>query len=332
MYSLSNHHTFGLENHCLDFRELNSDTDIKAFCTEVGDGNWYLLGEGSNTVFTQSFDGQVVKLNTRGKKLVERNHDYLLNVKAGENWHNLVVWCLARGIFGFENLALIPGSVGAAPIQNIGAYGVEIERFIESVEYLDLKDCSMKSIQRADCQFGYRSSVFKQSMSGCTIITSVNFVLPKKWRPEQSYHELQALENPTAKDIFDCVVNIRQRKLPDPKVLGNAGSFFKNPVVTQQRWRDIQARYPSCPGFAVNDNQTKVAAAWLIDQLGFKGKRVGGISCHPNQALVLTNDGTGTGEELLNMARNIKQSVHGEFGIELENEVRLIGKTGMITL
>lgn len=294
--------------------------------------NWYLLGEGSNTVFTENYNGIVVRMSNKGKTLVETEDDYLLNIKAGENWHQLIVWCLDKGINGFENLALIPGSVGAAPIQNIGAYGVEIERFVESVEYLDLSDRQLKILNRGDCQFDYRNSIFKQSLAGNAIITSVNFKLPKAWKAEHAYNELSVLKNPTARQIFESVINVRSQKLPDPSQMGNAGSFFKNPIIRTSQYKKLQHKWQDMPGYQDGASMVKIPAAWLIDKLGFKGKKLGGITCHPSQPLVLTNNGQGTGDELLTMARSIKADVFECFDIELENEVRLVGEEGLISL
>jgi UDP-N-acetylmuramate dehydrogenase len=222
--------------------------------------------------------------------------------------------------------------VGAAPIQNIGAYGVEIEKFIHHVEYYDLNTKSHNSIGSTACEFTYRSSVFKKRLSDNIIITSVTFAIPKDWRPVTNYGELKGLLKPSAKDIFNKVVDVRMQKLPDPSKIGNAGSFFKNPIIAFKQYNKLQQSWPSIPSYAVDNVSVKIPAAWLIEQLGFKGKKIGGIGCHPHQALVLTNDGSGTGEQLLQLARAIKTAVLSEFTIELENEVRLIGKKGPIIL
>lgn len=332
MHSLSKLHSFGLQSQCLKFLEITDLSQLKEIREHVFETPHYFLGEGSNTVFVEDFEGTVVRINLKGKDLQERNLDVLLSVQAGENWHQLVAWCLERDIFGFENLALIPGSVGAAPIQNIGAYGVEIERFIESVSYIDLTDGQIKLVTREDCRFAYRDSIFKHELFGKCIIVQVTFCLPKCWEPAQSYNELRELVDPSPRQIFDKVVQIRRAKLPDPVKMGNAGSFFKNPVIGQVHWADLKSQFPDCPGYKIDEESTKIPAAWLIDRLGFKGKKIGGVGCHPTQALVLTNDGTGTGEDLMSMARSIKSAVKNEFEISLENEVRLIGKKGMIGL
>lgn len=332
MQSLQHLHTFGLSATSKSFLELKSEEQLPSVYRRLAEENWFLLGEGSNTVFTQDYLGTVLRLNTKGIEVKERDTDYLLKVKAGENWHQLVIWCLEKGIRGFENLALIPGSVGAAPIQNIGAYGVEIERFVESIEYYDLSDAKFKVLNRQECQFAYRDSVFKHGLAGQAIITSVHFSMPKRWCPNQTYGDLSLLNNPSAQDIFNMVVSIRQSKLPDPVKIGNAGSFFKNPVIESSIWRDLKVQWEDLPGYGDGAGKTKVPAAWLIDTLGFKGVSLGGIRCHAKQPLVLTNTGNGTGQELLEMARRIKSAVLKEFAIELENEVRLMGNQGLIRL
>lgn len=322
-------HSFGFASSAKAFLTIDATTDIPA---QLTDAAFYILGEGSNTVFLEDFQGTVIKPNFLGIELKETASHYQLKVGAGENWHQLVAWCLQQGIDGFENLALIPGTVGAAPIQNIGAYGVEIERFIHTVEYFDLFAQTQHSLAAKDCEFAYRDSIFKHQLANKVIITSVTFALPKNWQPVAHYGELKALTNPSATELFNKVVEVRQSKLPDPKKIGNAGSFFKNPHIDIGHFQQLQQRWPAMPSYPIDKETIKVPAAWLIDQLGFKGTKVGGIGCHPKQALVLTNDGTGTGAELLQLAREIKHKVKREFSIELENEVRLMGKNGPVIL
>jgi UDP-N-acetylmuramate dehydrogenase len=293
---------------------------------------FYILGGGSNTVFLEDYQGTVVKPVFMGIDLEHTETDYLLKVGAGENWHQLVLWCMQHQIYGLENLALIPGTVGAAPIQNIGAYGIEIEQFIHHVDYYDLNQQNHSSLNLQGCEFAYRDSVFKKRLADQVVITSVTFAIPKRWQAVIHYGELKELVEPSAMDIFNKVVEVRKSKLPDPSKIGNAGSFFKNPVIDKTLFLQLQQTWPSIPSYPVSVDRVKVPAAWLIDQLGFKGKKIGGIGCHPKQALVLTNDGSGTGEQLLQLARAIKISVANEFSIVLENEVRLIGKNGTVIL
>ncbi|WP_395341174.1 UDP-N-acetylmuramate dehydrogenase [Ningiella sp. W23] len=296
------------------------------------------IGEGSNTVFVEDFDGIVIQNQLKGIQISEDDERYFLSVASGENWHDLVCLCMEKGIYGFENLALIPGTVGACPIQNIGAYGVEIEKFIHSVEFFDTHSEMMGYFNHKECEFAYRESRFKQS-PGKRIITMVNFVLPKAHVLVTDYGPLaQLIQNGhvSPKDVFNKVIEVRQSKLPDPATLGNAGSFFKNPTLGIPEFLSLQSKFADIPHYNVPDNRVKVPAAWLIDQLGYKGKTIGDIGCHEHQALVLVNHASrsngGKGEDLLALARQIKGAVENEFGIILENEVRLIGANGLVNL
>lgn len=332
MYSLTSLHTFGLPCKAQSFFALDTPKDLPATLEALPHKAFYILGEGSNTVFLEDYQGSVISPQFMGKDLQQTDTHYILKVGAGENWHQLVLWCIKQQIYGFENLALIPGTVGAAPIQNIGAYGVEIEQFIQQVDYYDLAKASQQSLAGHECEFAYRDSVFKHKLAGQVVVTSVTFALPKRWRAVAQYAELKELVSPTALTILNKVIALRQKKLPDPKDIGNAGSFFKNPIIGLEQYSRLQQVWPTIPHYPLDSNQVKVPAAWLIDQLGFKGKKIGGIGCHPHQALVLTNDGSGTGAQLLKLARAIKSAVLREFSIELENEVRLIGKNGPVIL
>ncbi|MDP5041711.1 MAG: UDP-N-acetylmuramate dehydrogenase [Paraglaciecola sp.] len=330
MYSLQTLHTFGFPVHAANVQLVTSLQDIQQNWQEIKRQHHYILGEGSNTVFLENFLGSIYKIAIKGISLRETDQDFILKVGAGENWHQLVEWCLSQGIAGFENLALIPGTVGAAPIQNIGAYGVEVEQFITSIEYLCLASGTIKTIAHADCEFAYRDSVFKQALAGQIVIGYVTFRLCKNWVANANYAELRELPKPTARDIFNKVVQVRQLKLPDPQKVGNAGSFFKNPIIDKALFEYLQQRYPSLPSYPIDSQKVKVPAAWFIDTLGFKGRSVGGVQCHVSQPLVLTNNGMGNGDELLRLARQIKQTVKEHFLIELENEVQLVSNTGLI--
>ncbi|WP_039989799.1 UDP-N-acetylmuramate dehydrogenase [Paraglaciecola arctica] len=332
MYSLAPHHSFGFPSSAHAFFTVKSMDDLPTLLSELDTPVFYILGEGSNTVFLEDYRGTVIKPAFMGIDLSHSDTHYRLKVGSGENWHQLVLWCMQHQIYGLENLALIPGTVGAAPIQNIGAYGVEIAQLIERVDYYDLKEKRHKSLGSDGCEFAYRDSVFKKRLADQVVITSVTFAIPKSWKGITYYGELKLLSMPSAMDIFNKVVEVRQNKLPDPAKIGNAGSFFKNPIVCKNLFRQLQQTWPAIPSYLVDADKVKVPAAWLIDQLGFKGEKIGGIGCHPNQALVLTNDGSGTGEQLLQLARDIKAAVLKEFSIVLENEVRLIGKNGPVVL
>lgn len=314
-----------------------SVNSLKDAVDALGDKSFLVMGEGSNTVFVDDYSSAILLNKIKGIECSEDHQAHYLCVGAGENWHQLVVFCMANNIGGFENLALIPGTVGASPIQNIGAYGVEIEKFIEKVEFLDTRTGELAYFTHNKCEFAYRDSVFKRQALNARIITRVFFTLPKQYLLETSYGPLAGLHEiaePTAKDVYETVIAVRQSKLPNPDELGNAGSFFKNPVISKEHFDKISATNAESviPHFEAGEAQVKVPAAWLIDQLGFKGKRYGDIGCHVNQPLVLVNYGQGKGSDLLRLARDIKQSVQAHFDITLENEVRLVGKGGLIVL
>ena len=316
----------------MSLQHLSNVGQIQQFAGQSTKTNFYILGEGSNTVFLEDFNGHVVHIAIAGKSVRESGGCYTLEVAAGENWHDLVLWCMQNHLYGFENLALIPGTVGAAPIQNIGAYGLEVAQFIDHVEYVCLISGKIKRLNREQCQFGYRDSIFKCGLAAKAIITKVVFTLPKLALPVSHYGELASLSSPSPEAIFKQVVKVRQTKLPDPKVIGNAGSFFKNPIIPGNDAEVLLSKWPNMPQYAMAQGKVKIPAAWLIETLGFKGKTIGGIRCHPTQALVLTNTGKGTGQQLLSLAREIKHAVSQEFAIGLEHEVQLIGAMGPVAL
>lgn len=330
MYNLQQLHTFSLQSQALDLISLTSVDSVKqALPFNIP---FVLLGQGSNTVFTSDFAGTVYQIQLMGIEVIEQEHDFILNVAAGESWHDLVKFCLSEQIYGLENLALIPGTVGAAPVQNIGAYGREVSDFIRRVDFIELASGEFKSLTGSECKFGYRESIFKHELVNRVIIINVQFCLPKNWKAEASYGELNTLDNPSADQIFDKVMKVRSEKLPNPSIQGNAGSFFKNPYIDRSQLTSLQQSWPDIPYYEINFDKFKIPAAYLIDKLGFKGYTVGGVECHKKQPLVLINKGNGTGEDLLQIAREIKRKVRSEFGIELENEVRLIGQKGLIDL
>ncbi len=330
MPSLKPYSTFGLSTSCntvVSFSSANEFIDAyRKFPVN------YIVGGGSNSIFLDDFDGALLVNNIKGISHFDTDSHHYISAGAGENWQALVELCMQNGWYGFENLALIPGSVGAAPIQNIGAYGVEINRFIESVIVTMIDTAEQVRLTPSDCQFGYRDSIFKHHLAGKTLITQVNFALPKDYQLETSYGELALLTSPTALDIYNKVIEVRKNKLPDPEVLGNAGSFFKNPVVSNTQFAKLKSTYTDIPGYSVSENETKVPAAWLIDCIGFKGKSYNDVRCHPTQPLVLTNLGNASGDDVRYMATEIINSVRKNFDIDLEPEVRLIGKRGLETL
>ena len=290
-----------------------------------------LLGGGSNLLFVGNPPGAVIALATRGIAMTEDGEVAIVRADAGATWHEFVLWTLRHGLCGLENLALIPGTVGAAPIQNIGAYGVEVRERIRAVEALDRRDGAMVRLDNAACGFAYRDSLFKRDPERF-VVTAVEFALPRTPAPRLDYagigEELAAMgvADPTPSQVADAVIRIRRRKLPDPAVLGNAGSFFKNPIVPAVQAEALHARHPSLPTFRGNDDGTrKLSAAWLIDQCGWKGHREGDAGVAASHALVLVNHGHATGMQLLDLARRIAASVRERFGVEIEPEPRIVG-------
>ncbi len=332
MQSLSTFHTFGFNASCNKIITVSSQDELVGWLPKLKHQQFLFIGEGSNTVFVENFDGLVVVNKLKGINKFEDETFYHLNVASGENWHDLVTYCLAQGMYGMENLALIPGTVGAAPIQNIGAYGIEVNAFIHSVEFIDLDSGFAGYFNNKECEFAYRDSVFKKARIGKRLITSVNFAIPKDYAPVVSYSPLDKIESPTPQKIFDEVIRIRQQKLPDPNTIGNAGSFFKNPKIPLSHFINLQSDYEDIPGYSVDEKTVKVPAAWLIDKLGFKGYRYGDIGCHESQPLVFVNYGKGHGEELLVLAKTIKLKIIEKFSIALENEVQVVGQYGRINL
>ncbi|KFZ30198.1 hypothetical protein IDSA_10585 [Pseudidiomarina salinarum] len=325
---LASLHTFRLPATAATLLYLKSAED----CGQLPDTDYYVLGGGSNTIFTTDFKVPLVKVEIRGILYKETPDAWQITAGAGENWHQFVCALLDRGIFGFENLALIPGTVGAAPVQNIGAYGVEIAPFIAVIHVWDRLDKKHLTLAAEECNFAYRDSIFKQN-PGRWLITSVTFTLPKLWQPVTSYGELQQLgATATALEIFQRVIAVRQHKLPDPALQPNAGSFFKNPVVSTTVLSELQRNYPDIPFYPVSEQRVKLAAGWLIEQDGWKGKSHNGVAVHANQALVLVNRSAQNGEAVTELANAIKGSIAERFGIELEAEVRILGERELIQL
>jgi len=332
-FSLKAYNTFGIEAKARYFFEFTELEDLPHFLANFPD--WeklpvLLLGGGSNMLFVGDFDGLVVHANIPGIKQLneDRNHVWL-EVGAGENWDRFVAYCVSQWFGGVENLSLIPGHVGAAPVQNIGAYGVEVCDFIESVKGFDLKTFEAYDIPAADCRFGYRDSVFKHELKNRFIVTSVVFRLDKFIEYKLNYGDLRAeVEKRGGENIHyvrDAVIAIRESKLPDPETLGNAGSFFKNPVVSNNFAEKLKMQFPQMPVYPAGDGKSKLAAGWLIDQCGLKGYRVGDAGVHEKQALVLVNYGSASGNELYVLARHIQQLVLERFQVTLDPEVNLIG-------
>jgi len=294
-----------------------------------------ILGGGSNTLFCEDFTGLIIKVELLGVEIIELNNSYQLVVGAGEDWHQLVTHCIEKGIDGLENLALIPGVIGAAPVQNIGAYGSEFKDNCESVEYIDLDSGEIHLLTAEQCEFGYRDSIFKTPALKNALITQVTLSLEKQWQPKNRYGALNDLkegEQITAKKIYQSVCKIRNEKLPDPIKLGNAGSFFKNPVVSKEVSESLLSTYPAMPNYPQPDGSVKLAAGWLIDQAKLKGKTIGGASVHQQQALVLINQGGATASDIVKLAGFVRDTVKQLFNVELQHEVRFIGASGETNL
>lgn len=293
-----------------------------------------VLGGGSNVLFTADYPGLVIHIGLPGIAVEQQDGDLLqVCFGAGENWHHSVMYCLRNGFYGIENLALIPGTVGAAPIQNIGAYGVEIAEVFVSLQALEVNSGEIWTFDREACRFGYRDSVFKHGRPGELIVTSVTLQLSRQVASRTSYQALQEelkdrghTESPTPEQVAEAVMAIRRRKLPDPTVLANCGSFFKNPLISKNQYQELCERFESVPVFAIDNDPdlVKVPAAWLLDSAGWKGRRAGACGVHREQAVVLVNYGGATGTELLALARDMQKSVLDNFGIPLEPEVRII--------
>lgn len=305
--------------------------------SQLSDITWtddsFILGEGSNTVFMANFSGQLLVNRLRGHYIEEVEGGVQVTLAAGENWHHWVKRLISSGYGGFENLALIPGSVGAAPVQNIGAYGVEVGQFIVAVRGVDLRTQQAFSFTQQECQFGYRHSIFKTPGYESYFITEVSFHLPADWNACLDYPDLAMLAaNASPQEVFDHVVKVRQQKLPDPSVLPNAGSFFKNPVVSRDKLRRLLQRYPDIRYFELDAASVKLAAAWLIDQAGLKSLRIGGAGVHQRQALVLVNVNQASGNDLLSLATQVRKQIKQRFDVELEPEVRLLDERGPVQL
>jgi UDP-N-acetylmuramate dehydrogenase len=330
-YSLEKFNTFAINVQAERFIEAMSVDDVQELCREKY-SPLLILGGGSNMLFTGNFNGTVVKIGILGKEITqETDTEIILKVGAGESWHELVTYCVENHYAGIENLGLIPGTVGASPIQNIGAYGVELKDVFDSLEYVDRQTQEVTSLPAAECRFGYRDSIFKHELRGKAIITSVSLRLEKNdVALHTSYKDIETelaamnVTKPTIRDVFEAVCTVRRRKLPDPAEIGNAGSFFKNPTITAAEFTALAAKYPEIPHYSQPNSDEKIPAAWLIQQCGWKGIRRGNVGVHPNQALVLVHYGGATGAEIIALAREIQASVLEKFSLHLEMEVNII--------
>ena len=330
--SLRPFNTFGIDVKAQYFVEVETLSELREALLANQIKKKFILGGGSNMLLTKNIDALVILLALKGKEIVKETETHIyIKANAGENWHNFVQWTLRQNYGGLENLSLIPGNVGAAPIQNIGAYGVELKDTFVSCDALEIATGKLHSFSKEDCKFAYRDSIFKNSHKGHYVITSVTFCLTKKNHIlNTSYGAIEkqlAQQNstqPTIQEIATAVIAIRQSKLPDPKKIGNSGSFFKNPVISSSDFEKLQEQYPEIPFYKVSEKQIKVPAGWLIEQCGFKGKRFGDAGVHNKQALVLVNHGNASGKELLKLAKSIQETVLLKFKIAIETEVNIL--------
>ena len=322
--------TFGIEATAKQFSEVTSLDMLKEIVSNYKD--LFILSGGSNILLTKDIDKPVVYLNTRGIEIVDKNPESVwVKAQAGENWHEFVCWCLENNFGGLENLSLIPGNVGTSPMQNIGAYGVEIKDSFESLEALEISSGKIQTFYVNDCAFGYRESVFKNILKGQFIILNVTFKLTVRdhlindnYGAIKEQLKIAKVVDPGIHDISNAVIAIRKSKLPDPKEIGNSGSFFKNPVISAAHFLKLQTEYPEIPHYKLSDEQIKVPAGWLVEKSGFKGKRFGDAGVHEKQALVLVNYNNARGNEILSLAKTIQKTVAEEFEIDLEMEVNIV--------
>ena len=351
--SLKAFNTFGMEAEARYFVEAKTHSEVLTLLNyrHMIHMPIFFLGGGSNVLFTRDFPGIVIRINSKGIAIREQDENHVLvTAEAGENWDEFVQHCVSQGWAGLENLSLIPGTVGAAPIQNIGAYGVEVKDAIDSVQVVEINSGKQRRYSNVDCDFGYRDSIFKRELKGKVIILNVTFRLAKvavsgsegvtkslshkvtkphalrlDYGDIRGELERNGVVDPAIGDVREAVCNIRRRKLPDPAEIGNAGSFFKNPVISEKLLVSLLEKFPGLPSYPQADENLKIPAAWLIEQCGWKGYRNGDAGVHPNQPLVLVNYGTATGQQILNLANQIMDSVQQKFGIRLETEVNVIG-------
>ena len=331
-FPLLTYNTFGIAAQAKQFVSVETVDELRDVFIQYPNEPKFILGGGSNMLLTKNIEALVVHLNIKGKEIVsETENEVVVRGMAGENWHEFVLWTLSQNYGGLENMSLIPGNVGTTPVQNIGAYGKEIKDNFVSCLAFDRSTHELKTFNRDDCAFGYRESIFKNKVKDQYIIVSVDFCLSKtNHQINTAYGDIQAelakneITNPSIQEVSKAVIAIRQSKLPDPKELGNSGSFFKNPVISKAEFAPIHQKFPDMKYFEVSPTEVKVPAGWLIEQCGFKGQRFGDAGIHKNQALVLVNYGQATGQEILDVAQKIQATVLETFGISIEAEVNII--------
>ncbi|MDR1180980.1 MAG: UDP-N-acetylmuramate dehydrogenase [Bacteroidales bacterium] len=328
--SLKSLNTFGVDVSATDIIYIYHDDDIIKFLSSPEkESSFYVLGDGSNVLFTKDYDGVILKMETKGIEIVSQTEEKIfVKAKAGEDWDEFVRYCLVHNYCGLENLALIPGKVGSSPIQNIGAYGQEVRNFITKVYAISVSNRSLCTFENKDCQFGYRTSIFKQACKGQYIITDVEFMLTIDGTPDITYDEiknrLSMIDSVKAQDVYNAVSYIRSIKLPDWRVSGNAGSFFKNPIIPVSHFTELKKKYPNLKAYSIGVDECKMSAAQLIEFSGWKGKKFRDAGVHPAQPLVLVNYGNATGKDILDLATYIQNDVYNLFQVQLEIEVNII--------
>lgn len=329
--NLQNRNSFGVIEQADRLVEFETADDLKELFSEKQPSKWYVLGAGNNTLFTQSYNGTLITPTCSARTTLNDDGEYVdVRVEAAHDWDEFVAWSVENGLWGVENLSAIPSSVGAAPVQNIGAYGAEVKDAITAIDYFDTNKLEVVRLKCEECQFGYRESIFKHKLRGVAIILAVEFRLHRTPTPNLGYgdviREVEARGGATLRNIREAICSIRASKLPDPKVLGNAGSFFKNPIVDKSVAEQLLQSYPDMPHYPVpNDaNSVKLAAGWLIDKSGLKGYREGHVGVHNRQALVLVNHGGATGGEVLHFAEFVCSVVHNKFGVDICPEVNIL--------
>lgn len=331
-FSLKKYNTFGIEAKAKQFVAVHNLNELQSVLKNHASDKKFILGGGSNMLLTQDIDALVIHVDLKGKKIIKEDDDFVwVESQAGENWHEFVLWTINQNFGGLENMSLIPGNVGTTPVQNIGAYGAEIKDTFISCEAMSIVSQEMKSFTKNDCNFGYRESVFKQEAKDKYVITSVVFKLTKRnHKINTSYGDItkelekQNITTPTLKDVSNAVIAIRQSKLPDPKELGNSGSFFKNPIISKELFEKVQQKFLEVKFFEVSPTEVKVPAGWLIEHSGLKGYRKDDAGVHKNQALVLVNYGNATGQDILNLSKYVQKTVFDKYGITIEAEVNVI--------
>jgi UDP-N-acetylmuramate dehydrogenase len=331
-FSLKNYNTFGIEAKAKQFVAVHNVDELRTILAQHQSETIFILGGGSNMLLTKDIEALVIHIDLKDKKIIKETADFVwVESQAGENWHEFVLWTIDQNFGGLENMSLIPGNVGTTPVQNIGAYGTEIKDTFDSCQAMTIANQEMKTFSNSDCHFGYRESVFKNEVKDQYVITSVVFKLTKRnHKINTSYGDIRAelaknnVVTPTLKDVSNAVIAIRQSKLPDPKELGNSGSFFKNPILLKTDFEKINQQFPEMKYYDISEAEVKVPAGWLIEQAGFKGKRFGDAGIHKNQALVLVNYGNATGQEILDVSKNIQETIFKTFGIQIEAEVNVI--------